>query len=139
MCKKHINNAFDLCYKTGESDITKAIAEELIKYYQPKIPEGSMVLSKKEFEALKSKETLKSWIYQDGFDAAKELYAEALARMRDDVINIKEELKEARKETAREIFKGGRAYAEEYKDFLGVGFGMFMSWIATHFGVELEE
>lgn len=42
--KKHINNAFDLCYKTGESDITKAIAEELIKYYQPKIPEGSVVL-----------------------------------------------------------------------------------------------
>lgn len=49
--KKHINNAFDLCYKTGESDITKAIAEELIKYYQPKLPEGSVVISKEENEA----------------------------------------------------------------------------------------
>ena len=84
--KNHINNAFDLYHKTGESDITKAIAEELIKYYQPKLPKGSVVLTEERHTALKLIE--KYHIKSCG---------------KNSVVLTTEELEEARKETAKEL------------------------------------
>ena len=46
-----LENRMDICFIP---DLDKPIAEELLKHYQPKLPKDSVVLSKEEYEKIKS-------------------------------------------------------------------------------------
>ena len=40
---------------------------------------------------------------------------------------------------AEKILSVGEKYAEEYKNYLDIGFGMFMAWIQTTFEIERND
>lgn len=92
--KKHINRAFDIAYRTGESDIPKAIAEELIQYYQPKIPEGSVVFQQKDLTKLQNAITQ---------SCNSRLDVDAVNYLTNTIEGQKQELKQARREMVKEI------------------------------------
>lgn len=100
---------------------TLELAEELLKHYQPKIPEGSVVLSKEEYEELQK--GVKTHNYTAMFNAVQEARITELEKR---LCNI---AYETRNETAREVLKivdskldlyrngviGGSLYDDGYK------------------------
>ena len=115
-------------------DLGEPIAKELSKHYQPKIPEGSVVLSKEEYEELEK--GIKTHNYTAMFNACQE------AR----ILELEKRLciiaYEARKETAREIFQKLFKEHDVFNDN-----DVIIAWqvkeilydIAKQFGVEVEE
>lgn len=87
-------------------------AKELLKYYQPKIPEGSVVISREEKQAYES--LAKFFIYDKPI---KSRVYEFIKKIKDQV----------RKETAREIlqdFDNHGVYSKDYTDFMRKQFGV---------------
>lgn len=92
-------------------------AELIYKAGYRKIPEGALVVLDEEMETF-----------------AKDFANSPQTR---EVMNGL--IKAWQKETAENILKAGKKYVEEYKGCLDIGFGMFLVWIATQFGVEIKE
>ena len=89
------------CRKTTKSQYCIAEALYNAGYKQP-IKDNDIVLSKAEYnKILESKEPLRGWIYRDGFNDGREVYAQLTSQLRDDIIALKQE----NKETAREILQ----------------------------------
>lgn len=90
------------------------LAEELLKHYQPKIPEGSVVLSKCEAQK---------------YYAYKHIEPQIKGCL-DREIKLERQLKEARKETAREIL--------EWIEFSGVDISIFKGKISPYIECKYE-
>ena len=147
--KKHINHAFDIAYRTGESDIPKAIAEELIQYYRPKIPEGSVVLDRQEHQKYCAYKIIEPQI-KGCLDRERELEKQVkeLEEQRDRQAYIAEDLiqekhrwtEQARKETAEKILKD-IMFCIDINDCNKNEMLIFnlCKMLAKQFGVEVEE
>lgn len=102
----------------------KSLAEELLKYYQPNLPEDSVVLTKEEWNKYRAKnlKLLQDQKVQLGLE---------IRELRNDRDYWIEEYKHTRKETAREVIQWflGRTVTtpQDLKEF------------AKKFGVEVKE
>lgn len=111
------------------------VATELVEKYQPKIPEDSIVLTKKEWENYKS--SFRNQLYCKDVQ-----YGIEIKELRNDRDYWREEYRQARKETAREILIKGKQLVEKWlsKDDEKVGFLFdFEEFIKKQFGVEIKE
>ena len=104
-----------------------AIAEELIKYYQPKLPEGSVVISKEEYESVQ-----KLFTYDKP--------------MLDRIDNFSKEIKDqARKQAVKELIEKAENkplyICDEYDDDIVEKVILLKSLkeIAKEMGVEIKE
>ena len=121
------------CYGDGKIDITCSIVrdnfeKEFLKYYQPKIPEGSVVLSREE------------WERTDNY----------ISNLRCLIDNLNDDLREAAKETAKEIFEKVLSYIGSNQKFCIVDndnqtlidcdkLWEFVGILAKQFDVEIKE
>ena len=115
------------------------IAEELLKYYQPKLPEDSVVLSREEYEKLKRYEekvengacfTQKEWL---------ELCDEEYKRETENLSKVRQL---ERKETAREILREIRGYYPVDLEHCDKGEAFILELcyeLANKYGVKIEE
>ena len=134
--QKQIEEMAKVIHHTEFVDISgyeeEKIAEELLKHYQPKLPENAVVLTRKDREEF------------------NELYRSALQRAEkwEKLCGIK--IKEARKETAKEIFEKVLSYIGSNQKFCIVDndnqtlidcdkLWEFVGILAKQFGVEVEE
>ena len=144
---KQIEEMANIIHRTEFVDISgyeeEKIAEELLKYYQPKLPEDSVVLSRKEYE--KIVKYLKT-------------YEDKLKNFPNEVNALVDMYNKGRKETAEKILKeqyqeckiaeqdvlkarGGNKNDDYYKGFsLGMtNTKMHIQELAKQFGVEIKE
>ena len=116
------------------------IAEELLKYYQPKLSEDSVVLSKEEYEKLR--ETISDLRY-DKFDLKNEISEKdnKIALLEGTIDCIKSNVGFARKETAEKIFKMLISELESNKFLYGKRIIMEVDVenLAKKYGVEVKE
>jgi hypothetical protein len=95
------------------------IAEELIKYYQPKIPEGAVVLTEGEYSDMLSAEVetierdiAEYWANEDAESVAKELHKDGYRKLDDHAILVLRKAKgleeKVRKETAEKFAEKAR-------------------------------
>ena len=159
--KKGLWNAENL-KKEDYSWHSRGIAVHLfdIGYTKNKIPEGSVVLSKEEYQEL---EELRLNHAKDLINANK-LYEERIADLKiefsnhiknlerkidrrdrdlnsqaDRLINLKEELSQARKETAKEILQELVGHTFEDDGWTWTVSKEYIQWLAEKYDVEVEE
>jgi hemoglobin-like flavoprotein len=109
------------------------IAEELIKYYQPKIPEGGVVLTEGEYSDMLSAEVetierdiAEYWANEDVESVAKELHKDGYRKLDDHAILVLRKAKgleeKVRKETAEkyhaEMVKAIESVPNATKEFV---------------------
>lgn len=108
------------------------LAKVLVARGWVKSSDDVVMISKEEYYELKQAKSLLEFREETikYLEDANIRYAEALELK----VNAQE-----RKETAEKILMVGEKYANEFKNNLAMGFGMFLAWIQTNFGVEIKE
>lgn len=104
-------------------ELCRMVAKELVKHYQPKLPEDAVVLTKEEFERLKGIEEL----LDKGYFTTENRKA----------------IYQARKEMAREIFAKLRSMGKintefDWNDYLKIDIDDFYK-LEKEYGVEVKE
>lgn len=127
--------AGDLCRRMKDCDECKysyivdsklceshLMAEELLKYYQPKIPEGAIVLTREEYDRLKRDAERYNPFWFCTFGGCEGICSDCK-----DTCEMSIFVKE-RKETAKEILQEGKYCLSKSSQ----------DWIKERFGVEVE-
>lgn len=135
-------------------DLDKPIAKELIKHYQPKIPEGAVVLTGEEYEKMKSLYDCSQGAYmtsnigelpltieglREAVDEITRLYnvqtelQELNAKYYNEAKDLRRKLDQARKETVREIICEIKAFIYDNDNLMER-----LDIIAKQYGVEVE-
>ena len=104
---------------------SEKIAEELLKYYQPKLPEDSVILSKEEYEKLKSLYDTQQGAIMTSSIGDLPLTVEGLRKAVDEItrlIGVQTELQELNakyyneaKDLRRKLKQASKETAERYK------------------------
>lgn len=129
--QKQIEEMANLIHHTEFIDISgyeeEKIAEELLKYYQPKLPENAVVLTREEYDELKQAKIL------------LEFREETIKYLEEANIRYSKALENKSKETAEKILKPlydackDDSYGQVVVDFA------ILERLAKQFGVKIKE
>ena len=107
-CKQHKKCDKELC------TMSELVAKEVSRFYQPKLPEDSVVLSREEYEKLKN-ESIDKLFADDTFFKEEFKANEEYLRKRADRDYIKLVKKQASKETAENFAKRVKELSQEHE------------------------